>query len=146
MTALSYYDVPPSNPKQRRTAMFLILSVVTAGVMWAAVSAIASCSHDTGLYWVDTNDIVGGDNLVECSPQSITYNRIRVQEKVGPVWTTRAADDWSGSTHNSVVVASYNCNGHGTDVWRSQGFFQTSTGGSTTSYAPSSSGVSLSCP
>lgn len=59
--------------------------------------------------------------------------RGKIQEKVGPVWTSRTSDKtrYSAGTTYLSVDSSFVCNGHGTDWWRGYNYGKTSDGGST---------------
>lgn len=147
--AAPYYLTPNSRPASHRALRLLLAAAVLAGLLWIALTAVAGCSYNHVFGWASggVNNTFYSDNVSQCSPEKLTYSRVRIQEKVATFWTTRASDDWTGSTNNAVLVdVYYNCSGHGTDLWRSQAYFTTSTGGSTTSYRPNSGGASYSCP
>ncbi len=122
-------------------------ALVAALVLWAAIPASAAWWHEVFLGWEVANHTLYGDSLGQASPETIDVNRVRIQEKVGPIWVTRKELYASPvPTHNSSVFVLYTCAGHGTDLWRTQGYQKRSTGGTSTAYYPGSAGVSLSCP
>ena len=140
------YLTPFSAPKPRRAMRLLLVGAMTVGLLWIALTAVASCSYNHVFGWATPNDTFYSDNVVQCNPDDLEYSRLRIQEKVLFVWVTRAQDSWSGSTNNAILVdLYYDCSGHGTDLWRSRADWTSSTGGFY-NYEPGPSGQSYSCP
>jgi len=127
----------------------LLLAVsIALGAFWVAAPAegVLSCTHDAYIEWAISGQRIRGRSAAECAPESVTYNRVRVQEKVGPSWVTRSANDWTGNSAYVTVSSHANCAGHGQDLWRSQGYFENSGGGGGTDYAPNTAGQTFNCP
>lgn len=73
-----------------------------------------------------------------------TQNSIqaRIQEKVGPAWTTRNSVSKSGSGSTLSQSVATNCAGHGTESWRGQGYGKDSRGDTRTT---NSSAATITC-
>ncbi len=124
----------------------LVVALLLA-TFWIALPAYASCSQSATIAFEVTGKSIRGTSNATCTPEFVTYNRIRTQEKVGPVWATRVWSQWSGNSHGISIWAIADCEGHGTDLWRAQGYYESSTGGSGTAYSPpGSQGAWFNCP
>jgi hypothetical protein len=76
-------------------------------------------------------------SLVSCSTY-MDYTAVEVrntiQEEVAFVWTSRNTKyNYSSGATSLSVTSKYNCNGHGTDVYRGTGSGKTSDNGSSSS-------------
>ena len=127
-----------------RTVLVVALLLAT---FWIALPAYATCSQNATIAFEVTGESIRGTSNATCSPEFLTYNRIRTQEKVGPVWATRVWSQWSGNSHGISIWAIADCEGHGNDLWRAQGYYESSSGGSGTAYSPpGSQGAWFNCP
>lgn len=122
-----------------RMTIGMMVALVVMGSL-AMPSTAATCSQDTDLNWWVTGQQIGGLDTVSCSSGAITYHRVRVQEKAGFLWFTRAesSEFMNKSADQELAVA--NCVGHGQDLWRAEGYFEDSDGGSGTGYHPNTAG------
>ncbi|MGC4174005.1 hypothetical protein [Demequina sp.] len=66
-----------------------------------------------------------------------SYAESRAQESVLGVWTTRKTQNGTSTTTTNTVIASYNCNGHGTDSYRTRGDGTDNFTRSSTTFSPS---------
>jgi hypothetical protein len=123
-----------------------LAAAVLFAAIWVALPAYASCSNGASIGWKTTGSVIRGSQTVTCNPEFVTYARIRTQEKVGPVWGTVTWSQWSGNSHGVSGFADANCAGHGQDLWRAQAYYESSTAGSGTNYAPGSQGHWFNCP
>lgn len=139
----------PYSPDLRRSRVFhaALAAAVLAATVWVALPAYASCSNSASIGWQTSGSVIRGSTTAQCSPEFVTYARVRTQEKVAGVWATRTWSQWSGNSHGITGYADANCAGHGQDLWRAQGYYESSLGGSATAYSPpGSQGAWFNCP
>ncbi len=117
-----------------------VLAVVAAFsiVFVPSGTEAAFCSH--GVEQGRIGNWIEGLSSVSCTGMNVTYHYVKVQEKVGFYWWTRATESAWPNKAADQRFAGASCEGRGRDLWRSKGYYQDSLGGSGTKYAPSSSG------
>ncbi len=123
-----------------RTMLGLAIAGSMVGAGLAAAPAWATMDSNCGLsVSTPTSDgvYVYSTSTVTCSTYmdyTAVEVRNRIAEQVGSAWLNRT--EWktlySGGTTSLAITQSYNCNGHGTDNYRGQGYGKTSDGESTT--------------
>ncbi len=117
----------------------ILAAIAAVGIALAPSDASAAfCSH--GVEQGRIGNWIEGLSSVSCTGMNVTYHYVKVQEKVGPYWFTRATNRAWPHKIADQRSAGASCAGHGNDLWRSKGYYQDSLGGSGTKYAPSSSG------
>ena len=117
----------------------ILAAIAAVGIALAPSGASAAfCSH--GVEQGRIGNWIEGLSSVSCTGMNVTYHYVKVQEKVGPYWFTRATNRAWPHKVADQRSAGASCAGHGNDLWRSKGYYQDSLGGSGTKYAPSSSG------
>ncbi len=143
-------EASPYRPRKvRGFTTFLMACLMAAGllVMNAQPARAFTCTHDSILAWSTVGVVLYGDSYASCGPETVVYNRARLQEHAGILgWRNRSTNDWSGSAAWVLTWTTFNCSGHGNDLWRAQGYYESSTGGSGTAYGPSINGVWRNCP
>lgn len=131
----------------KRAATRLVLAAVIVSLSIIALpSPAATCSQSTDLDWWVVGEQIAGLDTASCTSGAITYHRVRVQEKVGFVWWTRAESAESINKTSDQELAVAGCVGHGQDLWRAEGYYEDSDGGSGTGYHPNTAGESYNCP
>ncbi len=121
----------------------LIGVVLLSSTLFALSASAVTCTHGADISKQGTS--VLGLSTVVCSGGVITYHEVRVQEKYLGVWLTRGVTSSNPNTAQDQELTSASCAGHGTDYWRTRGYYEDSGGGSGTKYAPGSGGVSYTC-
>lgn len=128
-----------------RSALILVAlggSQLALGV--APVSAGTTSCSVTG-YNPTTNGVTSySTSLISCTGQGVNAGRIesKHQENYLGVWNDRATENKFDNQVALAVTASYNCNGHGTDNYRTRAYGKDQNDNNKTSY---SSTRSLTC-
>ncbi len=145
VAGLSPYS--PGSPNRMSLSVRASLAVLSlVGMLLVALPASASCGYGATIGWGTVGSTIKGGMAVNCVGETVTYARIRLQEKYVGVWYTRYWSEWSGNAAGVSALIEGSCAGHGQDYWRAQGYHQTNLGSSATYYSPSSAGTTFNCP